>query len=668
MLLASLPTLLLAGQLAAPLSLVVDFDRAGKNSSEGLGGGGGGLTTLGGAALLDSGDGGEDTRTQYPHSGVALSGKAVGIVYAHAELEKTDHLRTNVDDTKPCTPDRRRHRLTPAESRSSTIMHTWTTGLQSMWESSGLVLRSHECTLLWSGRKRSSSAVTRTSLNNCLANELKRKNAPASIWRADLPQAFFAHSNATVGVGWVLNLSTISVSAVNAHDSYSKLTRRCEAGLYSRYANATRYADTRIAYILKDCKRGRTFPAEYNCLTNMDAALRAQREFWRRSGELGHCQRSPSLHNEALATYTTKDILGVFLDLRFNLSKEESRTYAELAARAAGGVPIFGLPLRFRLPNGSAQKVKYQLDKSAKSCLLGQTPGQTHSYLAKLYGSQNVRPAASTWRWPSVDVIWTDKLDQSVADCLLHHRTPGVWTVHEATGFYAPPIGSKMEHPVVWQYRQELACEGQTAEHGGERSMPTESNGSWIEVFRYQWLDTHESMNDDTTWMYRSRGSGVWYWTGRTLLCHDTVDLQHYISRRFSKDISASGKSKRQLIDVATQLLKPEFQTIIFSQHIDGGFQHNYRCSGPKPGWAANYFSLYEVVAIRKVPTTKEGSFTVCHRDNRCASLGVRLKAGWFDDTRADQGNWSWPCVQDPSTLQNASRGKWHHHTVRCLI
>ena len=548
----------------------------------------------------------------------------------------------------------------------ATLMPSWTPGLQSMFQSSGLVLRSHECT----NRKRGRN-FKHLSRSKCLERELQRELAPVSIWRADLPQAFFSQKGLTVGVGWVLNLSTVHVNRVNAHDSYGKLDRRCKAGAhgtYARYANATRYADTRIAYVLKHCgEGGRTFPAGYSCLTDMEVALSAQREFWRRSHELKHCQGLTMLHNEALATFTAKDILGVFLDLSFSPTNT-TRDYAELAAKAAGGVPIFGL-LSIRKASDPAIEVHDQI-KSAKSCLLDQTPAQTQNYLAKLYAPLNVRRAASIWSWPSVDVIWPDKLDPSVADCLMRHRTPGVWTVHEATGFYIPPIGSKMEYPVVWQYRPELACEGQAAEHGGQRSLPTESNGSWIEVLRYQWLDTHESMRDDPTWMYRAVGSGVWYWTGRTLLFHDTVDLQHYILRRFSQDIAASGQSKRQLIQVATQLLKPEFQTIVFSKHVDRGFQHKHICSGPKRGWAANYFSVYEVLAIQKIPSTKEGSFTVCLRDDRCVSLGVRLKAGWFDGSDTNQ-SWGWPCVQDPWT-RNANLGKpdakWHHLIVRCKL
>ena len=564
----------------------------------------------------------------------------------------------------------------PPAFTTTSLLPSWTPGLQSAWESSGLALRSHECTHQNSDRERS-----------CLDRELKQTRVPVSIWRANLPQAFFAKKGLTVGVGWVLDLSAVHVNLVNAHDSYGKLTRRCRGRSYARYANATWYADTRIAYILKSCEGGRAFPAEYSCLTDMEVALAAQREFWGRINELKHCKRSTMLHNEALATFTTKHILGVFVDLSFSPTNT-TRDYAELAAKAAGGVPVFGLvPVQSSefglVPTSvrrmaSAPAINAQINAqinapainaSAKSCLLDQTPVQTQNYLAKLYGSLNVHRAASNWSWPSADVIWLDKLDPSVADCLMHHRTPGVWTVHEATGFYAPPIGSKMEYPVVWQYRPELACEGQAAEHGGERSLPTESNGSWIEVFRYQWLDSHESTRDDTTWMYRARGSGVWYWTGRTLLFHDTVDLQYYMLRRFSH-IAASGvsipKNKRKLIKVAAKLLKPEFQTIVFSKHVDRGFQHNHRCSGPKRGWDANYFSVYEVLAIQKIPSPK--AFSVCFRNDRCASLGVRLKAGWFDGGDTNQ-SWNWPCVQDPLT-RNANLGKpdakWHYLTVRC--
>ena len=213
-----------------------------------------------------------------------------------------------------------------------TILPSWTPGLQAAWESSGLALRAHECTHQHSDRGRS-----------CLDRELTQKRVPVSIWRANLPQAFFAKKGLTVGVGWVLNLSAVHVNLVNAHDSYGKLTRRCTGRSYARYANATWYADTRIAYILNNsCEGGRAFPAKYSCLTEMEVALAAQREFWGRINQLKHCKRSTMLHNEALATFTTKDIFGVFVDLSFSPANT-TRDYAELAAKAAGGVPVFGL-------------------------------------------------------------------------------------------------------------------------------------------------------------------------------------------------------------------------------------------------------------------------------------------------------------------------------------
>ena len=126
------------------------------------------------------------------------------------------------------------------------------------------------------------------------------------------------------------------------------------------------------------------------------------------------------LHNEALATFTTKDIFGVFVDLSFSPANT-TRDYAELAAKAAGGVPVFGLvPVQSsefglvptHVPTSvrrmeSAPAINAQINAqinapainaSAKSCLLDQTPEQTQNYLAKLYGSLNVHRAASRWK------------------------------------------------------------------------------------------------------------------------------------------------------------------------------------------------------------------------------------------------------------------------------
>ena len=129
----------------------------------------------------------------------------------------------------------------------------------------------------------------------------------------------------------------------------------------------------------------------------------------------------------------------------------------------------------------------------ARVCLRNINHTLTRAYLSAVYGSAP-DAAVRAWQWPQVDVIWLDLIDVSVRECIdsvsgteAFPAAKGMWAAHAARGFYLPPIGSKMLWPVIWQYRDELGCHGMRSEAGGPspRPLPTESAGSWIEVFHY---------------------------------------------------------------------------------------------------------------------------------------------------------------------------------------
>ena len=158
-----------------------------------------------------------------------------------------------------------------------------------------------------------------------------------------------------------------------------------------------------------------------------------------------------------------------------------------------------------------------------------------------------VAPTVAEWTWRDADVIWLDKLDPSTLSCLLDGRapgTPGVWTAHQARGFYLPPIGAKMEMPVIWQFHEHRSCAGEKFEYGGNRAAPTEEDDAgWAEVFHYN-RPLNDRFESAHVWLYRARGTGVFYRMGRTITFHDTIDLSHYLSSKFNVLSSVKGFGK----------------------------------------------------------------------------------------------------------------------------
>ena len=132
--------------------------------------------------------------------------------------------------------------------------------------------------------------------------------------------------------------------------------------------------------------------------------------------------------------------------------------------------------------------------RDARHCLWNTSQELRQHYLSRLYGNDSLdvsrdgEPSslASHWTWQSADVVWLDLLDVGTAACLLRFReSDGTWTAHTASGLWLPPIGSKMEWPVMWIFHEDRRCKGERPEFGGARGTPTvDEAGSWQEVFQ----------------------------------------------------------------------------------------------------------------------------------------------------------------------------------------
>ena len=121
-----------------------------------------------------------------------------------------------------------------------------------------------------------------------------------------------------------------------------------------------------------------------------------------------------------------------------------------------------------------------------------------------------------------------------------------------------------------------------------------ESPGAWVEIFHYYGGLGTNKFESSLVWLYRARGSGVWYHTGRILAFSDTADLRHYMSSRFNQTV----RSKARLIERARQLLGGTYSTIAFTHHVDAGFTNQRVCSDPMRGWSSVYYYVSELVVL----------------------------------------------------------------------
>jgi len=72
----------------------------------------------------------------------------------------------------------------------------------------------------------------------------------------------------------------------------------------------------------------------------------------------------------------------------------------------------------------------------------------------------------------------------------------------------------------------------------------------------------------DQLWMYVTRGSGLWYYAGRTLLCSDTQDLANLLNASYCQH--RVGNTKPPLFEPARRRLAGAYDSISFDSHIDG--------------------------------------------------------------------------------------------------
>lgn len=248
------------------------------------------------------------------------------------------------------------------------------------------------------------------------------------------------------------------------------------------------------------------------------------------------------------------------------------------------------------------------------------------------------------WDWSEVDLVWRRHLPHRLREgCTWPAGPAGCGSVFEVR---QPPAGRSWPqvdyHPadVLLIYHYDAICPANPKEAHSARNLSAKLRvvpGEWVEVTHLYVADPQER---HVIFMYRARGSGLFYWTGRMLVAPDHEDWQ----ARYS----------------VAQLRGLNVSSVMHERHVDTGGNYRYmaepRGGAPygAPPRECNDFLKTEVLSL--TPPVRLS----CPKPD-----GARLAWGW---------NASRPCLQCvPNQTPNRSvfnlHGKkvwWPYRHVQC--
>mmetsp|Transcript_22686 Transcript_22686/g.52952 ORF Transcript_22686/g.52952 Transcript_22686/m.52952 type:complete len:425 (-) Transcript_22686:109-1383(-) len=143
-------------------------------------------------------------------------------------------------------------------------------------------------------------------------------------------------------------------------------------------------------------------------------------------------------------------------------------------------------------------------------------------YLSSVYGFPMDHPfldeLAATWCWTDVTWFWPEKLPpflrQGCIWAFLGIQYPGDVFSKGRGGYYTKRTGA------MW------VVQNQTLNLPDSR-VPTVREGRWVEVLHCM---EPKSTEAEFSWFYLGKGSGVWYWTGPTLVFAGHEDMPRFFN------------------------------------------------------------------------------------------------------------------------------------------
>ena len=185
------------------------------------------------------------------------------------------------------------------------------------------------------------------------------------------------------------------------------------------------------------------------------------------------------------------------------------------------------------------------------------------SYLAGVYGKANDTHYLAPWEWSVVEVIHLQRLPiQLQLACTWPSAPLGRGSVF--TGWWAP------SH-YLWVYHFERPCAGVMGGHGdadnGRGGYAREVSARWVEV-THEYQRTEE-LESEALFLTLARGSGVWYYTGKTLLVNDASRLETYMRDLNMSAVGRWSHDQGRLSKPLQELRRRGFASVILNAHVD---------------------------------------------------------------------------------------------------
>mmetsp|Transcript_12221 Transcript_12221/g.22588 ORF Transcript_12221/g.22588 Transcript_12221/m.22588 type:complete len:457 (-) Transcript_12221:127-1497(-) len=296
------------------------------------------------------------------------------------------------------------------------------------------------------------------------------------------------------------------------------------------------------------------------------------------------------------------------------------------------------------------------------------SPAMEH-YLAGVYGNIP-RVIVNTWNWTAVDVVWREFLPEHVQKACAEVA----WRPVRGTIFHT---GYDFDLQMMRIYQHSGgACSWRTNDGRLVSNALPIVEGVWLEV---QHAHLPLGMEDTGFWAYRAVGSGIWYYTGRTLIVEDVIDLSRMLGIGLRDSCDAPETASRMphllcdsiphgryttirgkpLVLQWTRVAAREhgIDTVVFTHHVDGGWRGDQPLHSSldcpwtqrvKPFWS-------ELIGFRALTP------------RRCPQIpGHLIQTGWADRLHSCKclpgGSLFLACVRGPPFIDEKRPGKWVRH------
>ena len=263
-------------------------------------------------------------------------------------------------------------------------------------------------------------------------------------------------------------------------------------------------------------------------------------------------------------------------------------------------------------------------------------------YLVSVYGCGKLtRVRTRSWDWTKIEFIWMDKLPKPLIQrCKWETKAHGKGSVFH---LHENPLIPWAISGALWV--NGLRSAGEPINWGGSRAAPRSVDYGWVEVMHRTFVVAKSTfvntLEHDGLWLYRARGSGVWYRTGRTFSVSDLADLGIWLAATGSelgKHTEHYTLRKPAIFAAAARLLRAQgYDTIEFRSHVDLMEQTAYK---------------RELVGLRNYPRPSSDRSETCPPD-------PDMRGGWDGSLEK--------CTCDPHTAAQGGVVKCSpHRSANC--